>query len=252
MSLESKVLYFLLSFPVIIGIVGYIYESICNKGYLSPPWSHTTRNNPPNFNPKWTGIEVLNKDNNQINNIEIVNNNTVNIEDLETVEEDGDLLGAKEIDASSTEEFKLSPPTIDMEQGIKELIQAVASELPSFEAANRLIAKSKISPLGENYKYVAEMFGEKVADMVTATPDFALELGTPYVMIGQIQGVFLNCFGELIKIKGISKNQFDEEEYYLLKGQFISADLFWAESYNLARNIANGEDFIPLIMTSFS
>ncbi|MCA1064643.1 hypothetical protein QTG56_23840 (plasmid) [Rossellomorea sp. AcN35-11] len=179
------------------------------------------------------------------------------------------------------QEFEPSIPTEDMESSIRELIAATSGipdsveetpvietieeektneeqskmlsdmEAPPEQENESLEDYTVESPLGINYIEVYKMFGKDVADKVTASPDCALERGVDYVMCGEVNGEFLNCFGETIKLKGLPKDYDSNGEFILLSGQFVTAELFHVDTYMQAIEASNSND-IEVLNVAYS
>lgn len=248
--------------PVLIGSISFIISDVSESKQRNEIMDRTSWNyeNKPNFrerskykplfNEGYKGSEIpeftLDSPHAEIPEFNLD-------EQKETVEKKGE--------KTNNISFEHSTPTPDMEAGIEELLektsqidvteQETVSEeyhIPSAEQASPMpqeetdeFSEATLSPLGENYYFVSREFGSKVANAVTASPDFALEQGVDYVLFGKVKGEFLNSFGESLRLQGLPEKQEANDEYLLIKGNFITAELFHVVETISAERASKGE-----------
>lgn len=273
MSVSSVAFIMFFAVPILAGIVSGIVSDLSDRPTQAQieSWSSTTAINRPNFKtePRFVQESPKTLIETQFETFDYHEQSETFYEDVpqfnefhDSIESFSESISYEEDESILPELTQHSTPSKEAEKGIEELLTAVSAQVnnnvvpfkkttelsfsdadvpPALEIKDETIVDTH--PLGENWYTVASKFGQKVANKVTASPDNALQEGIGYVLFGKVEGEFLNCFGETVKLSGLPEDFKATDEFVLLQGSFVTTNLFHVMELMSAEKAAEGKEF---------
>lgn len=192
---------------------------------------------------------------------QLSNNENANFDEFNIIQE-LELLQEQQVQEASPviegAALSVSEPTEDMEDALSQLITQVQSSIKNVEETlnyeNALMEEEVLPSL--EYNFIVERFGEKVANLITATP-FTSFVGVQHgihTIIGRVvvgensENVSLYYGGEKIELKGLVPPV--DNEVFLVKGSFVSENIFQVIAYGDPKEIAAGGAWEPIAVVS--